>query len=226
MAQEIYGLFDSATGDTRAYDADELARCFRAIAGTGVRGSDSELKVTADGVSMKTTIAPGLAMVQGYVYELQNDGGAAKQMTHSASGTAPRIDRVALRLNLTARTVTAVLLSGTAAANPTPPALTRNATTYEISLAQVRVEAGVTVLTQDNITDERWSETACGLLVCPGMFLSVLDGKYIVPMASASAAGKMSAAHYSGLAALMEAITPSQTAIDLGGKYIDNALFR
>ena len=225
MAQEFYGLFDSTTGDERSYTAAQLAQVFRALARSGVSDTDACLKVSAPG-GMTTQVAPGRAMICGYVYALSDDGGAALTFTHTASAASPRIDRVVLRLSVAEKSIALAVKTGVPAANPVPPALTRTALIYELSLARVLIPAASTEIASDQIIDERADESVCGPCVCAANTRTLLDARYAVPMATASQAGQMSPAQFSGLAALLAAITPSQTAIDLGGKYIDNALFR
>ncbi|MFU1798748.1 hypothetical protein ACM1RC_33310, partial [Paenibacillus azoreducens] len=48
--------------------------------------------------------------------------------------------------------------------NPSPPNLTRSGSVYEISLAQVRVNANSTIVKPGNIKDERLDQTVCGLV--------------------------------------------------------------
>lgn len=56
------------------------------------------------------------------------------------------------------------ILKGTPASSPTPPALTRTSTRQQISLAQIRVNAGTTEITSGLITDERLNGSVCGLV--------------------------------------------------------------
>jgi hypothetical protein len=82
----------------------------------------------------------------------------------AAHATYPRIDRVVVRLNASpGRTIDIVVKAGTAAPEPAAPALTRTAEIWELSLAQVRVEAGATSILSAKITDERGSASLCGV---------------------------------------------------------------
>jgi hypothetical protein len=116
--------------------------------------------IEATPAAMSVLVSVGKAMVNGAWYK--ND--AAKTITITAAdATNPRIDRIVLRRTFNSPTsaVVAAVLTGTAAASPSAPALTQDATTWEISLAQVAVAAGATSIQQANITDERDS-TYCG----------------------------------------------------------------
>ena len=164
MAQEQYGFFNSTENDPRNYDADDMAQAFGTLASTGVADGIDCLRVTANGTILRSRIGYGKAMINGYFYQLKDDGGGLLAFDHTAEESLNRIDRLALRLDLTARTVTAVKLIGIAASSPVAPALTRNDEIYEISLAQVRITAGATALIAADITDERDDDAVCGLI--------------------------------------------------------------
>ena len=162
---EKYGLFDSLQGDEREYAEADFARLCRAITANGVRGSANALKVSAAASGLAVNVAPGLAVVEGRYYELVDDGSGAFALSLSAATGNPRIDRIVLTLNYSARSVTLGVLKGTEAASPVAPALTRNASRMMLSLAQVRVPVGAGALEAGNITDERANESLCGLRV-------------------------------------------------------------
>lgn len=162
--REFYGYFDSQTGDERTYDASEFAEILRACAQSGVAQG---LQVSAEGTEMKTVVSPGACVVGGYVYTLSDDGGSPMTLTHETSGAAPRIDRVVVRLDLSARTIGIRTVAGTPGATPAPPALTNTALVKEISLARVAVRAGTGSILAGDITDERWDESVCGAAVPP-----------------------------------------------------------
>lgn len=166
MAKEQYGFFDSTAGDAREYADADMSRFTRILARSGVRELGSNLKVETASDGLKVKIGYGTALVQGYYYELANDGGGQKIMALETATSNPRIDRLVLRLDLntSARTVGLRLLKGTEANSPTAPALTRTERIYEISLAQVRVGVGASAITAANITDERADDAVCGVL--------------------------------------------------------------
>lgn len=227
MSQEYARFFNSAEGDVRSYEADDMAAAFAAICTSGVASlNNSCLKIRAEGGTMRTLAAYGKAVIKGYHYELRDDGGGVMAITHTVPTGVDRIDRIVLRLNLTARSISMLKREGTASASPTPPSLTRNATTYDISLAQVRVRNGATAIAESDITDERGDESVCGAAVPDALKLSALWSKLTKPNATTSAAGLMSSTDKSRLNALVSALSVSSTAINVGGRYIDNALFR
>ena len=164
MAQERYGFFDSSGEDIRSYSSVDMATAFHALASNGVSNTGTNLTVTAEGSTMRVLVGYGTAMIEGFYYQLRNDGGAVQAFTHTTEADLSRIDRIVLRLDLTARTISLVKLVGTAASTPEAPTLTRNEETYEISLAQVRIRAAAQVLLETDITDERENDEVCGLI--------------------------------------------------------------
>lgn len=126
-------------------------------------GIASGLGITA-GSGMQVLLALGSAIVRGVYYENVT---AAKEL---AVGAAPasgqtRRDYVILRLDQTGDEITALVKAGTAnTSGGTLPALTQNATTWEIALAIITVTAGTAAITNAMI-DELKPTT--GLRVLP-----------------------------------------------------------
>lgn len=164
MSQERYGFFNSTAGDERSYDSADMAAALGTLASSGVAAADTCLQVTAEGSTMRTLVGYGTAMVRGYYYQLKDDGGGVKAFEHNTEAELDRIDRIILRLNLAARTITVTKRIGTAASTPEAPALTRGAETWELSLAQVLIRAGAEEILTEDITDEREDEAVCGLI--------------------------------------------------------------
>jgi hypothetical protein len=127
-----------------------------------VHGDGNEMVVTVtDPPAMNVLVGTGTVMVQGRFCE--NDAALTLAVT-AAHATYPRIDRVVVRLNASpGRTIDIVVKPGTAAPEPAAPALTRTAETWELSLAQIRVEAGATSILSAKITDERGNSLLCGV---------------------------------------------------------------
>ena len=91
MAREFYGYFDSIDADVREYDAAQFSHILRASVQNGVSSHEGGLEVTADGLDMRTRVACGGCVIEGYVYVLEDDGGEPFALTHEPSGTADRI---------------------------------------------------------------------------------------------------------------------------------------
>lgn len=157
-------FFDAVSGD-RSYDATAFAALLRALVQRDgvVYGYGGGLAVAAtDPASMNITVATGAAFVQGRMFEVHTAGETLA--IGAADPTNPRIDRVVVKLDNSSgvRSVTLAVKAGTPAASPEPPALQRDGTVWELSLAQVYVAAGATSIDADDITDERSDETVCG----------------------------------------------------------------
>ena len=154
---ENSGFFASVDGD-RDYTTDFLAAYIAAIIGNGVYNGD--LAVTPGG-GMQVVVPAGRAWINGYYY--RND--AALPLTAAtASGTLTRKDAVVLRWDINARSITAQILTGTASANPTVPALVRDAETYDLRIAELTIPAGATSVTPGMIRDTRLDKTVCGIV--------------------------------------------------------------
>lgn len=139
--------------------ADSVNDVFAAFGIGVVPGVGGDLAVSADGTSMAPAVAAGMALLKdGIPYQLE----AASSVTLSAAdATNPRIDRIVLRLTREGQTdqgkVSLTKIDGTPAASPSAPALTQTSATWDLSLAQVLVGAGVTTIAADKVTDERYS---------------------------------------------------------------------
>jgi len=166
LANQVYGFFDSSVDDERHYADADMARALRMISGDGVAALGENLRVVSAQDGLHTRVLFGGAVCRGYYYALEDDGGAPLTLAHEAAPSFPRIDRVVLRLNRNtdARHITLALRQGTPAVSPEPPALRRDETIYELSLARVHVATGAGLLHDTDIVDERDDEALCGVL--------------------------------------------------------------
>lgn len=158
MAQK-YGFFNSVDGD-RKYDADDIGNYFLKLISDGVFATPATaMQVTAAG-GMTVSVAAGWGFIK---CKYINNTAAAQFTLAAADVVLNRIDRVVIRLDKDNRTMSLAIKQGTAASTPTAPALTRQSSgIWELSLAQIYVGAGVTSITQANITDERANTSLCG----------------------------------------------------------------
>ena len=167
MAKEIYRFFDTTIEDPRIYQADDWADQYRELFSDGIKNGGSNLRVEV-GSGLQVVINPGFALIQGYMYRLESETGKEKLALTlgPADAAKPRIDRIVLRLSTAQqnRYIRAFVLPGTPADSPVPPTLTRNANTWEMSLAYVRVSAMAVSLSAIDVTDERYHAEACGLI--------------------------------------------------------------
>lgn len=104
--------------------------------------------------AMNVIVKTGAAFVHGRLYRST----AQETLTiATADATNPRIDRVVLRVTTTTgvQSIILAVITGTPAATPSMPALTQNATTWEVPLAHIWVAATVTSIAAPEVHDER-----------------------------------------------------------------------
>lgn len=109
-------------------------------------------EVYGDSSGMQVKVKSGSAHIEGFY--VNNSAEVIKSISTS-DPTNPRIDRVILKLDRTANTITLEVKTGTPAGSPVAPTLTQADPTWEMTLAQVYVGAGVSTITSGNVTDER-----------------------------------------------------------------------
>lgn len=154
--------------------SEDFATFVRGILTNGVTGDTEDvLKVTAAG-GMKISVAPGYAWINGHYGVCES----SETLTiATADGVNPRIDRVVVRLDMSAAKVSLAIVTGIAATSPSATALTRDGTIHELCLAEVRVNAGVTSISNENIKDTRADSKLCGAVLANTRETLTLDGK-------------------------------------------------
>lgn len=157
---EKSSFFNSVSHD-RTYRAEDWAEYFASFIGNGVFPVPSTgLQVVVDN-GMNLLLKAGKAWINGYFYNNTSD---LTITIGTADGQLNRIDRIVVRWDLTNRIISAEVKSSAYSASPTAPALQRDADIYELALADVYVGAGVTAITQNNITDRRLNTSLCGIV--------------------------------------------------------------
>lgn len=157
---EKSSFFNSVNHD-RTYKADDWAEYFASFIGNGVFPDPSNGLQVIAGENMQVKVKAGKGWINGYFYVNTDD---LHLSMNTADGVLNRIDRVVLRWDLTARNISVQVKSSVPSALPTAPALQRDADIYELCLADVMVSAGVTSITQANITDQRLNGALCGVV--------------------------------------------------------------
>lgn len=144
----------------RASNSLELATLIRSFWRNGVFGTGA-LTVIAGG-GMSVTVSTGSVLVQGRVAHIT----AEKTLSIDSASANARIDRVVVRCDLSnaVRDLVLDVKKGTPAASPTAPSLTRNESVWEVCLANIRVAAGATSISQSMITDTRLNNNLCGIV--------------------------------------------------------------
>jgi len=150
--------------DGSEYHQPDFAKLMLDSIGDGyVRDIGNELEVVAaTPYNMTVEVGTGRGYIQGYSFDVEDTTYSVP--IAAADPDNPRIDRIVARLSVTQnRNITLIDLQGVPSASPEPPELTRDTETYDISLAQVLVEAGASSVPSANITDERNIWALCGV---------------------------------------------------------------
>ena len=157
---EKSSFFNSVSGD-RVYRAEEWAEYFASFIGNGVFPVPSTSLQVVAGSGMAVAVKTGKAWINGYFYYNTSD---LPVTLATADGVLNRIDRIVVRWDLTERKISVAVKSSMAASSPVAPALQMDADAYELCLADVLVSAGVTAISQANITDRRLDGSLCGVV--------------------------------------------------------------
>lgn len=163
--------FDSTVTDdtegnpiySRTYSANVLARVLQKYFRNGVFNDVSTGLQVVQSTGMAVTVKPGDALINGRHFYEESE---RKMTIAAANASLNRIDTVVCRLNLgvSALSIDLYVLTGTPAASPTAPALTRNASVYELGLANVLIVKNTTSIPQARITDTRLDSDRCGVV--------------------------------------------------------------
>ena len=152
------GFFNSVNGD-RVYSADDLNYFFNGVMSDGiVKDYGSAFEVTVDGTGLTVTILDGKAYCKGRYVE--NVGSMTLEV--EGGGTLARYDAIVIGVNLTTRTGSVYIKKGTEGSSPAYPTIENSETLKELCLAYIYVSAGATVITSDNIQDERANTSISG----------------------------------------------------------------
>jgi hypothetical protein len=153
--------WDSENGD-REYTAEDFMRYYRSFISSGLfMGVSTNLQVVAhEGLVVK--VKAGSAIIDGSKYD--NEGEILITLT-TPDGLLDRIDRIVVQWDKENRETSVKLLTGTPAAEPTAPDITRTTDIKEYALADILVNAGATEILQSKITDQRMNSTICGMAV-------------------------------------------------------------
>lgn len=165
-----YAPFDSGAGVVvsvdfftammRAAHTNGVARALTTDADKGSLGL--EMAPFADSSGMQVKVRVGEMWVQGRYFRVTEQETLAIAAAPATSGHS-RKDRVIVKLNESANTITLEIKAGTASASPSAPALVQSSPIWEISLATVTVTNGDTTVAAGAVADERsWSRPVGG----------------------------------------------------------------
>ena len=143
----------------RIYDSEDFASYLDEMVGNGVFPTPStNLQVKADS-GMRIIVQAGQGWINGH--KMVNTADMVFTLD-AANALLDRYDRVVFYCDWTLREMGIAVLTGTPAANPTVPAITRTASRYEMSLAVIRVPKQIDTITNAYIEDTRADSTVCG----------------------------------------------------------------
>ncbi len=163
-----YGFFDSEiTGYNdegmpefdRAESSDFLAAFIASIIQSGVLAVPGDSFQVMAGEGMAVQIRPGSGVING---RFAHDDEISTVPIQSADSQNMRIDRVILRANYPERLCEIIARPGTPAAAPQPPELQAGGDYDELCLAEIRIRAGQTSISQADIVDTRADASVCG----------------------------------------------------------------
>lgn len=146
----------------RAVDSAFLRNVFAKYFSDGIFYKPTNaLQVVAD-TGMKVAVEPGCCHIQGAI----GIEDSRRTLVVQASESLDRIDTVVARLDLSlaVRDIDLYVVKGTAAVSPQPPALTRDATVWELGLANLFVAKNTQTISQQRITDTRLDASRCGVV--------------------------------------------------------------
>lgn len=145
----------------RAFDSTDLREVYKTYFGDGYFaevGTSMHVKAAS---GMTATVEVGKVNIRGTLGFMDEDA----TVEFEKAGSAERVDTVVARLDLSVekRVIELDVLRGVDGST-TAPSLTRNATVWELGLADVTIPAKATAVTAENIKDTRLDTTRCGVV--------------------------------------------------------------
>lgn len=158
---DSYGLFWNSDNGDRKYNADSFERWLRKFFTSGVFQGD--LQVVASS-GMNVSVRAGYCNLYGKVGLFETTNNLTLESAHSVY---PRIDTVVVERNDVDRIIRLKIVKGLYSGNspqPTARVWDEDEGVYQLVLAQIYVGAGVSSITQANITDKRTDSSVCGYI--------------------------------------------------------------
>ena len=146
-----YAPFDAGPG-ANAMESQWRAMMRYQVQNGVLRNVGNELSVYGDSTGMQVKVRTGQVVVTGH-WGAQD---AEDTLTIAAAhATLARRDLVVARVDYTNNLLELDVITGTAAATPIVPSLTRNTTVWEIPLAVVQVDAAAVTIAANKVFDAR-----------------------------------------------------------------------
>ena len=147
----------------RAITSAPLRKLIKSLFSDGVLPNPATNLQVIAGNGMNVLVQPGFAMVNGCL-KLEE---AQRILSIQASDASyDRIDTVVMRLNDNdaERICDLYVVKGVPAAKPVRPELIRNASVWEIGLADLFISKNNTIISNQKITDTRYETERCGII--------------------------------------------------------------
>lgn len=145
----------------RAEGADFFTTLWRYLLKNGVMSDPADCMMVNPSDGMTVSVSKGFCVINGCFGLVETPEGITLEDSHQ---TMARIDAIVVRLDETNRLIELDVKTGTPSTNPKMPDLDRDDDIYELCLATIRVEAGVTEIRSSNISDKRNDGELCGIL--------------------------------------------------------------
>lgn len=157
------GFFNAVNGD-RTYNAEQMNNPYKRIVSNGVfakgDGTPSDdMKIIADG-TMTLKVSKGDGIFDGKWAQIDAPYDVTIQ---TPDVTNARIDSIVFSVDYNNRQGIIGVVKGTPAVNPVPPSIMRSNVRMDYRLANVRVAANATGITQGDVTDTR-AGADCGFI--------------------------------------------------------------
>lgn len=156
-----YGLFWNSDSGDRKYDAQSFEKWLKKFFTSGV--FEGDLQVLASS-GMTVQVQTGYSNVNGKVGLFES----ATNVTLSAANSRyPRIDTIIIERNDANRVIQIDKVTGAYTGEnpqPTAPIWDETQGIYQLVLAQIYVRAGVSSISQEDITDKRTDTDVCGYI--------------------------------------------------------------
>lgn len=143
------------------YTDEFLAEYIASFISNGVYNLELQVKAASD---MQVVVGVGRGWIKGYYFELSTN--MKTLMIDKADTVLHRIDNIVFYLDLMSKEMGLKVSKGSFSSNPTPPSLVRTQEYYELKLAEVRIDAKTTQITQSMIRDTRLDSNMCGIVHC------------------------------------------------------------
>lgn len=154
---DLYAPFDSGAGANVTEDTWRKMMKWAGHATGVLRGQDNALATTGDSSGMQVKVATGQVWIEGHWGQSTSIKTVPLTAAHA---TLARKDYIVARADFVNNRIELDAVTGTPAASPVVPSLTRNSSVYEVQLAEVAVAAAASTISSGNVTDRRIFDSA------------------------------------------------------------------